>query len=400
MRLLRGDHRLVKQVNRTQVLDLFRTLGPLTKSEIAEHTQLTFAAVSKIVRDLESSGIVIPQGEGKSSGGRRPVLYALNPDALYVVAVDVSVEEIRVALMDVHTRIAGERRLPAPSGKNPRDYTLLAARAFRELVEESGVDEGKIIGCGVSTPGPVNAQTGEIFHPPNLPWGVVPFKDLMEEALKMPVKVEKDANLSALGERWRGAGRDVENLIYVLVGEGIGGGIVIGGTLYQGNPFGAGEIGHVTVDIDGFRCNCGNYGCLEAMASGLAVVRRVERELRRGAVSSAYPEDVESITLPVVLKALREGDDLTCRIFDDSARMLGIGLTGVFNSFAPEKVIIGGKMVRAYPKMVEIAAEITRQRVVSVLKDRVSIVPGELGEDASLIGAAALVIEDLFTLHL
>ncbi len=154
--------------------------------------------------------------------------------------------------MDVHTRIAGERRLPAPSGKNPRDYTLLAARAFRELVEESGVDEGKIIGCGVSTPGPVNAQTGEIFHPPNLPWGVVPFKDLMEEALKMPVKVEKDANLSALGERWRGAGRDVENLIYVLVGEGIGGGIVIGGTLYQGNPFGAGEIGHVTVDIDGF----------------------------------------------------------------------------------------------------------------------------------------------------
>ncbi len=102
----------------------------------------------------------------------------------------------------------------------------------------------------------------------------------------------------------------------------------------------------------------------------------------------------------MVLKALREGDDLTCRIFDDSARMLGIGLTGVFNSFAPEKVIIGGKMVWAYPKMVEIAAEITRQRVVSVLKDRVSIVPGELGEDASLIGAAALVIEDLFTLHL
>ncbi|MFS8513101.1 MAG: ROK family transcriptional regulator, partial [Planifilum fulgidum] len=177
MRLLRGDHRLVKQVNRTQVLDLFRTLGPLTKSEIAEHTRLTFAAVSKIVRDLESSGIIIPQGEGKSSGGRRPVLYALNPDALYVLAVDVSVEEVRVALMDVHTRIAGERRLPAPSGKKPRDYTLLAARAYRELVEESGVDEGKIIGCGVSTPGPVNAQTGEIFHPPHLPWDVVPFKD-------------------------------------------------------------------------------------------------------------------------------------------------------------------------------------------------------------------------------
>ncbi|WP_146172142.1 ROK family transcriptional regulator [Melghirimyces profundicolus] len=391
---------MLKKMNRTQVLDLIRREGPLSKAQLAERMKLTFAGVSKIVNDLESSGILFLRGEGRSSGGRKPALYALNATAFYVVAVDLSVDEIHVALMDLSTVTVDETCLAAPGDRTPRSYVEAVRLGVQTLLERSGIPRKKILGVGVSSPGPVNSVTGEVLYPPNLPlWNVVPLKERLEQELRMPVKVEKDANLHALGEKWFGAGRGADNLVYVLVGEGIGGGIVIEGSLYRGTPFGAGEIGHGTVDLHGPRCNCGNYGCLEVMASGLAVIRRIREKIRAGHASPHYPAP-EKIQLSNVLKAFQCGDDLTIRELEETSRVIAAGLIGVVNSLRPDMLILGGKLSRGFPLMTDIVKGVIRERVVPALSEQLQIVKGELRDKSGLVGAAALVMEEIFTLQL
>jgi len=390
---------LVKKVNRTQILEYIRKNGPVSITQIAERTQLTFPAVSNIVKELQKASMLSVLGAGKSSGGRKPLLYKLNAEAFYVIGVDLSVDDIKAALFNFETQIVAQERRNVPESGEPEDYVQSVVDLIQSLIKQAGIAEDKILGVGVSAPGPINEETGEMIHPPNLPrWSVFPFRRRLEEELRTPVKLEKDANVSALGEKWFGAGQDANHLIYIMVGEGIGGGIVIGGQLYRGNRFGAGEIGHGTIDLDGPRCHCGNYGCLEAMASGLAMVRRIGEELRRESDSSFYSRDAP-MTLSLVLKALRQGDPLTRRVVEEASHILGIGIVGIVNAFQPQKVIIGGKIPRAYPKMVEIAADIAKRRVISVCRDQVRIVPSFLGGKSAVTGAAALVLEEIFTYH-
>lgn len=316
---LRGDHHLVKKVNRTQILEYIRKNGPVSITQIAERTQLTFPAVSNIVKELQKASMLSVLGAGKSSGGRKPLLYKLNAEAFYVIGVDLSVDDIKAALFNFETQIVAQERRNVPESGEPEDYVQSVVDLIQSLIKQAGIAEDKILGVGVSAPGPINEETGEMIHPPNLPrWSVFPFRRRLEEELRTPVKLEKDANVSALGEKWFGAGQDANHLIYIMVGEGIGGGIVIGGQLYRGNRFGAGEIGHGTIDLDGPRCHCGNYGCLEAMASGLAMVRRIGEELRRESDSSFYSRDAP-MTLSLVLKALRQGDPLTRRVVEEAS---------------------------------------------------------------------------------
>ncbi|MBN2908113.1 ROK family protein [Polycladomyces sp. WAk] len=387
------------------------------------------------MKELQKSSILSVLGAGKSSGGRKPLLYKLNAEAFYVIGVDLSVDDIRVALFNFETQIVAQARKNVPESGEPEDYVQSVADLIQSLIKQAGIVEDKILGVGVSAPGPINEETGEMIHPPNLPrWSVFPFRRRLEEELRTPVKLEKDANVSALGEKWFGAGQDANHLIYIMVGEGIGGGIVIGGRLHRENRFGAGEIGHGTIDLDGPRCYCGNYGCLEAMASGLAMVRRIGEELRREVLLSSCTEKTPASmsgemnrcvgrerdsplsrpTLPVLFEQVptlllfdwlsrfesaskRRSFDATCG--GGSFSILGIGIVGIVNAFQPQKVIIGGKIPRAYPKMVEIAADIAKRRVLSVCRDQVRIVPSFLGGKSAVTGAAALVLEEIFTYH-
>lgn len=378
---------------------MLRLHGAGTIAEIAQNTGLTFPAVSKLMKELMEAGIVKVKGEGESSGGRKPLLYELDAEALYVLAADISVEQIRVALMNFDMTWVSDRVVEAPGSGKAEDYVKTLAAEARNLIQESKVAEERILGMGVSVPGPVDASEGVVHDPPNLPhWKVVPLKQTLEQELHMLVKVEKDANCAALGEKWFGAGQDAEQLVYVFVGEGIGGGVILEGSLYRGHSFGAGEIGHGTVDLDGPRCNCGNYGCLEALASGLAVVRRVQEELRRGSESPFYPSP-EDVTFARVLQAIHQRDKLTERLFEEASRLLGIGLGGVVHTLYPQKVILGGKLPQAYPPMIAIAEKAMKRRMLSIFQKNIEVVPAHLGEKSSLTGAAVLIFEDLFRLQ-
>ncbi|MGV3466627.1 MAG: ROK family transcriptional regulator [Heyndrickxia sp.] len=383
----------LKNANTIKVLDFIRKRGKVTKAELAEKTTLTFAAISNIINGLLNAGMIKECGEGASSGGRKPLLYELNSEALYVVGIDVSIDEqIRFGLFTFDTILVYEFCMEPPNVKSPTEYIQIIKKGLTSLLEKAEIDQEKILGIGVSIPGPINTNTGEVVSPPNLPlWRNVPLKRMLEIELHVPIKIEKDANLSALGEKWFGAGKEVNNLVYLFVGEGIGSGIILNGTLV-GNS----EIGHCTIDSAGSRCNCGNYGCLELKASGLAIVKKVKEGLQLGYPSNySYPAS-EQITFSNVLKAIEKEDPFTLRIVEEAANFLGIGLTNVINNFNPDLIIIGGKLPEKYERMIDLSAEIARNRAFEVFQKNLSIIPGKLKEKSIIMGAAALVLEDVF----
>ncbi|KQL52823.1 hypothetical protein AN964_04350 [Heyndrickxia shackletonii] len=383
----------LKNVNTTKVLDFIRKKSKVTKAELAEETNLTFAAISNIINGLMKAGMIKECGEGASSGGRKPLLYELNSEALYVVGIDVSIDEqIRFGLFTFDTVLVYELCMDPPAVKGPDEYIKIIKNGLKTLVDHEKIDYQKILGIGVSIPGPINTTTGEVVSPPNLPlWRNVPLKRMLEKELHIPIKIEKDANLSALGEKWFGAGKEVNNLVYLFVGEGIGSGVILNGTL-----IGNSEIGHCTIDSAGPRCNCGNYGCLELKASGLAIVKKVKEGLQLGYPSNyPYPKS-EQISFSNVLKAIESNDPFTLKIVEEAANYLGIGLTNVINNFNPDLIIIGGKLPEKYERMIELSAGIARNRAFEVFQKKLSIIPGKLKERSIIMGAAALVLEDVF----
>jgi predicted NBD/HSP70 family sugar kinase len=389
---------LANKMNTIKVLDLIRRKKQITKVELAEGTTLTFAAISNIINDLTKKKMIKKCGERISSGGRKPILYELNSEALYVVGIDVSVDEkIRFGLFTFNTELVSEIYFDSPMVKSPEQYIHIIKSGFISLLQQNNIDYQKIFGIGISIPGPINSLTGTVMSPPNLPlWKEIPLKDILENELQIPVKIEKDANLSALGEKWFGAGKDVDNLVYLYVGEGIGSGVVLNGILINNKGFGIGEIGHCSIDSSGSRCICGNYGCLELKASGLAIVKRIKEGLQLG-YNTSYPyPTIESITFSTILEAIIYKDPFTLAIVEEAANYLGIGLTNVINYINPDLIIIGGKLPENYEKMIEISASIARERSFQVFQKNLSIIPGKLKEKSTLLGAAALVLEDIF----
>jgi glucokinase len=199
-----------------------------------------------------------------------------------------------------------------------------------------------------------------------------------------------DANAAALGEHHLGVGKGIANLIYVALGTGIGGAIILGGKLYTGAGGSAGEMGHMTIDVNGLRCKCGNIGCWETLASGTAVAREAVLRIRRGESSSLTElvSNIESITAREVFMAAKNGDYLAQDVINKTATYLGVGLVNLVNIFNPDMVIIGGGVARMGNLLLDPARQVVEKRAFPVAALTVRIVPTQLGGDAGVLGAA------------
>jgi glucokinase-like ROK family protein len=392
-----GNSDLMKQINRSSVLGLIKNHGPISKVELALNSKLTFASISNITTELLNSKLIEEIGYGGSSGGRKPVLYELNHDSFYVIGVEIGVSQIRTVIVNLNATIIVDYSVVNLPDSSKEIVTQQIFKSIDYVMTQ--VDRNKIAGIGISSPGPVDAESGIILAPPNLS-GLNQFrlKDLVYERYGLPTLVEKDANASALGEQWFGSAKGKENLLFVLADQGIGGGIIINGRIYRGFRHGAGEIGHGTIDVDGPRCNCGNYGCLEAMASGIAITRRLKEEIRRGAQSQLMEGSVneEDINLEQIINAALSGDKLAKDILEEAGRYLGIGVASLVNYFNPETIILGGILINSYPPMSRIIRELAKKRCFSHFAEVVTVQESLLGAEAGVIGAASLVIQYLF----
>ncbi len=328
--------------------------------------------------------------------GKKNTKASFEPQEGKIVGVDLGGTNIRAGVADGNGKILIQTSRPTEAEAGPEKVISNIVGAVKSVLHSRG--SSHIIGLGIGSPGPLNSKTGLVFSPANLPgWESVPLRDILEDRLGLPVFLGNDANLGALGEYTFGAGKDYRNLVYMTVSTGIGGGVIDNGKLLEGATGAAGEIGHMTIEAFGPVCNCGNRGCLEALASGTGIRRRAIERVRAGEaglLKSLAKGDPESLTAEMVDKAARRGDAAAIELLHEAGVYLGIGTTNLLHLFNPEIVIIGGGVSRSGDLIFKPLLEEVERRAMPSFREGVPIVPTGLGDDIGLLGALALVLQN------
>ena len=311
---------------------------------------------------------------------------------LRFIAVDLGGTQIRAA------RYTGEGELEARvarSTKSKRGPDAVLERV-KETIRRVWPEQGGVAAIGVGAPGPMDFKQGILRFAPNLPgWVNVPLRDLMVDAFNVPAFVGNDADVAALAEHRFGAGQGVDNMIYLTVSTGVGGGMIFDGQLFTGGNGMGGEVGHMAVDPNGPRCSCGNIGCVETLASGTAIARRVRERLAAGesSVLAEWAEgDLEQITAKEVNEAAQQGDPLARSAFDEAGTYLGSALVSLMYLLNPSLFVLGGSVTLAGDLLFDPIRKTVEARAPEVYQAHTRIARAELGGDVGLWGALALCL--------
>lgn len=312
------------------------------------------------------------------------------------IGIDVGGTNVKIALVDDNGKIIYSNSVPTYA-KMGYEYTVNNIKqAIRDLMKETNTTTSDIEGIGFDFPGQVDCKTGVVKLAPNIPgWVNVPIAQMIEDEFHIPTRIDNDVRCAALGELKFGAGKGCENFICITVGTGIGSGIVINGKVVRGATNAAGELGHIKLQMNGGPiCGCGDTGCLEAFASGPAIVAMAQ-EYIKGGKSTKFREMAAAeggeITPYMVAKAAEEGDPVAKRIFEIIGEYIGIGLTSVINLLNPERVIIGGGVAESGELLLGPIRKTIKERAMVVAGNAVEIVPAQLGNSAGVIGASMLI---------
>lgn len=265
---------------------------------------------------------------------------------------------------------------------------------IRSLIKDSGLDKSDIQGLGVSAPGVIDLKNGNTLFLPNFSgqWRDVPLGNTLSSALNLPVTLLNDVRAITYGEYAFGAGQGVNRMACFAIGTGVGGGLVLNGELLLGFQGTAGELGHQTVEINGLRCSCGNYGCLEAYTSGPAIASRAEKAVRQGfttRIADLVDYDLNKITPEVVARAAKEGDEIAQEIWDSVGHYLGTGIANICVAFGPERVVLAGGVAAAGDLLLKPIKKTLQERVFVMPVENVEVVLSTLGSDAGILGMAS-----------
>lgn len=312
----------------------------------------------------------------------------------HFVGVDLGGTTLSAAVIDTTTgdRL-GRHRVPTLAKEGHDAVMARMVELIDAAIADAAMDKGAIGGVGIGAPGVLDLERGLTLFLPNLPgeWRNVPLQATIEDAVELPVHLLNDVRCFTLGEKSFGAGRDVDTMVGIAIGTGIGGGLVIGGQLHLGLDGTAGEIGHQMIDPHGPPCGCGSRGCLEAFASGPAIAAMALKAITQGRttrIAELVAYDLNRVTPEVVWRAAREGDAIAREIYERAGFYLGIGVANAITIISPQMVVIGGGVAQAGELLFEPIRRTVRERARVTPIDRVQIVPAELGTDAGLIGAA------------
>jgi glucokinase len=277
------------------------------------------------------------------------------------------------------------------------DVVAMANEVIEETLQKHGGTRDDVMGVGIGCPGPLDLDRGILLTTPNLGWTNYPMRKRVSDLLDLPAALDNDANCATYGEWWQGAGRGTTSMVGVTLGTGIGGGLILDGKLVRGASGCGGELGHTTIDFTGRRCACGNYGCLEAYASGPNIAARAREGIEAGDESilvDLVDGDLDRITAVTVYDALLQGDEHALAVMLETAKILGAGIANVVNLFNPEIVVVVGGVTRAGDHLFTPLRSEVRRRAFEVAVKACRIVPGELGDAAGVIGAAGVFIAD------
>ncbi len=370
------NQQVVKKNNKALVMQLIIEQEPISRADIAQISGLNKTTVSTLVTELLEEDLIFESGPGVSSGGRRPVILHFNKKAGYAIGIDIGVNYVLSVLTDLKGNILIEKNQPLTRTTYATVMSIVQGM-IQSLMDEMPKSRYGIIGIGVGVPGIVNNE-GAILLAPNLGWSNIQFKEDLENLYEVPVIIENEANAGAVGEQQFGAGQDQKNILYVSAGIGIGVGIIVNKELYKGKSGFSGEMGHMIIDMNGKRCNCGSRGCWEAYASEQALLEMA---------------DPNSDSLEALIQLAGNGDEKTKMLFEEIGSYLGLGINNIINTFNPEQVIIGNRLGLAKEWLEAPIRNTIEKHTLAFHQSDLTLNFSKLGKYSTSLGVSAFVVD-------
>lgn len=402
------DHSMMRELNRSLVLDLIKQRSPISRAAIAAEISLAKPTVSAIVEELIGEGLVREIGEGPTSpgGGRRPLLLEFNARAQFVVGVQIGINRTRVVVADALGRELDRDHIATPSGA-PEKALQRIAKAIDDLMKRAGAARRRLAAVGMCVPGLIEKDTGVCLLAPNLGWHDVPVREILERALvapsyrsaKVPVYVVNTADAAVVVENTEGAAQGVSHVVMLyVIGFGVGSATVTDGKLMHGSRGLHGEIGHCHVPGATTRCNCGKIGCLETLTDGRAIVRAAKEAIETGRDTSLSRVPVDELTARHVGDAAAEGDAVALEILAEVGRLLGLAASWLINLLNPDVLIVGGGVANAGEPLLGPLREAAYEHTLPQEAERVEIRPWS-GNNAAAMGAIRVALQNSETYY-
>jgi predicted NBD/HSP70 family sugar kinase len=372
------------------LLKLIRDGDGATRADLAKQTGLARSTITQRLDQLQELGLLKEVGADQSTGGRPPMKLAFNEDAAVVLAADLGATHSRLAITNLGGTVLAEDRGDVDIASGPEPVLAWVEQRLALLLDKAGYDRDSVAGIGIGVPGPVEHSTGMPRNPPIMPgWDGFPIPERLSSYFGAPVLVDNDVNIMALGEYWANW-REVEHLLFVKVGTGIGCGIIIDGRVHRGADGAAGDLGHVRIPVDDDHqdviCSCGNVNCLEALAGGGAMARRLSAE------------GVEVRDSRALVELARAGLPAAVQLIRHSGRLIGEVLAAAVNFYNPSVIVIGGDVAGAQEQLLASVREVVYQRSLPLATRHLRIVRSPLDDRAGVVGAAAMVTERVLAL--
>ncbi|NLE50332.1 MAG: ROK family transcriptional regulator [Chloroflexi bacterium] len=393
-------HSLALPRQQYRVVRLMRALGVLSRGELAQQLGYSRATVTGLVKDLLDRGIIHEVPSDHSTGGRRAKNLVFKADFASVLGVDMGATSVDIALANFRGDILLRHQEPIDVRDGPEPVLDRVVEIAQDLIRRAPGTGETLRSVGIGVPGPVDFLNGVLNVPPIMPgWERYPIRHKIQETFPhTTVVVDNDVNIMALGELRAGAGKGVDNFIFVKVGTGIGAGIVVGGEIYRGSTGSAGDIGHIQADRNGPVCHCGNIGCVEAMASGSALARQAVEAAQSGRspILAQYLAAGAQLTAEHVGAAASAGDKAAMELIKTSGTLIGGVLAGVVNFFNPSLILIGGGVANIGTQFLATIRRGVLSRSLPLSTQHLRIDYSPMSEDAGVTGAVALALEHIF----
>ncbi|PKO03930.1 MAG: ROK family protein [Chloroflexi bacterium HGW-Chloroflexi-5] len=380
----RGNRDLIRSINRSILLNVIKTEGEVSRVALAHITGLSAATVTTITGQLIQENLVFEKATGDSTGGRPPIMLALNPRGGFVIGIKLMEGKVVGAITDLNASILAKDVIVLPDTQVNTSVETLVTLVNR-LVQQAGIKKKQLMGVGIGLAGVVDFAQGIVKQNPIFGWKDVNLCELLEARMRVPVYIDNDVNTLTLGEKWLEPGKPEDNFIVITLGRGIGMGIVINGQIYRGKGGGAGELGHIMVEPNGPKCDCGRQGCLETLLSDRALVDEARQLI------SADVNDLDDLIARMIA-----GDKNAVLIFTRAGELLGHQIANLVNLFDPKLIIISGEGIRMGDVFFSAVRRTFNEGVMPGLVEDTEIRVNSWGDDIWALGAASLVIAEIF----
>ena len=398
-----GNARLISELNKVKVINLVRDNDGISRADLAKRSGLSAPTISRIIEGLIREGLVTEIGAGVSHGGRKPTLLRFSGIDSYIIGIDLGTTNIYGVLTGLDADVIAEVRTPTRVERGFDQVMERTSEVISELRGHLGNRKGRICGIGLAIAGLINREREIVEFSPDFHWHDVDVRAALgRKHPDIPIIFDNVTRVMALGEIWYGAGRNYQDFVMVNIGYGIGAGVIIRGTPLYGSLGMAGEFGHITFDKDSdAQCECGNFGCLEALSSGNAIAKAARKELERGAASDligACDGDPSRLTAEMVAQSAKRGDRVAWKVFDLAAEYIGIGIAGLINLHNPEAVFIGGGVAQAGDILFDRVRKTVQARALKKTAGAVAILPATFGSRSAVMGAVSLILSSVVNL--